>query len=206
MAKVKGGDISGMVGALVFLKLNGKGVVRLAPKERPKNSWSEGQNMYRKKVSNLAAFWMKSVPSDIKRVFELAAENMTAYNLFLKTNLPAFHADGTQVDLEWLHLSAGKLPLPHKLKAINVAGNPEKIEVTWQDDSGIGLARPKDELTMVIAREGKFTAPISTGAIRKQQTAVIQLPAGTGAIQGIYLSFASRERGLYSADQWFGIV
>lgn len=205
MAKVKGGDISGMLGTLVFLKLNGQGVVRMAPKERPKNSWSDGQIMYRQKVKNLAAFWMKSVPSDIKRIFDSGAEKMTAYNLFLKTNLEAFHADGAQVDLEWLHLSVGKLPLPHKFKANSVAGDPGKIEVSWQDDSGIGLARPKDELTMVIAREGKFTNPIATGAIRKQQTAVVQLPAGIGMIQGIYLSFASKERGLYSGDQWFKV-
>ena len=205
MAKVKGGDISGMVGTLVFLKLNGQGVVRMAPKERPKNSWSDGQTMYRQKVSNLAAFWMKSVPSEIKQIFDLGAEKMTAYNLFLKTNLEAFHADGAQVDLEWLHLSVGKLPLPHKFKAMKAAGDPEKIEVSWQDDSGIGLARPKDELTMVVAHEGKFTNPIATGATRKQQTAVIQLPAEIGTIQGIYLSFSSKERGLYSADQWFGI-
>jgi hypothetical protein len=205
MAKVKGGDVSGMLGTLVFLKLNGQGVVRMAPKERPKNSWSDGQTMYRQKVKNLAAFWMKSVPSDIKRIFDLGAEKMTAYNLFLKTNLEAFHADGTQVDLEWLHLSVGKLPLPHKFKAMKVAGDPEKIEVSWQDDSGVGLARSKDELTMVIAHDGKFTNPIATGAVRKQQIAVIQLPAGIGTIQGIYLSFASKERGLYSADQWFGV-
>lgn len=205
MAKVKGGDISGMVGALVFLKLNGKGVVRMAPRERSKNSWSEGQKMYRKKISNLATFWMQSVPREVTRVFELAAENMTAYNLFLKTNLPAFSVDGMQIDLEWLHLSAGKLPLPHKLRAARVAGDPEKIEVSWLDDSDIGLARSRDELMMVIAHQGKFTAPIATGAFRKQESAVIQLPAGMGTIQGTYISFASKERELYSADHYFGI-
>jgi hypothetical protein len=205
MAKVKGGDISGMLGSLVFLKLNGKGVVRMAPKDRSKNSWSEGQKMYRKKVSNLATFWMQSIPRDIRRIFELASEQMTAYNLFLKTNLPAFSVDGTQIDFEWFHLSAGKLPLPHKLRASRVAGDPDKIEVSWQDDSDIGLAGTRDELKIVIAHDGKFTAPIATGAFRKQETAVIQLPAGIGTIQGIYLSFASKEREMYSADQYFGI-
>jgi len=38
MAKVRGSDISGMIGPVVFLKLNGKGVVRSAPRERAKNS------------------------------------------------------------------------------------------------------------------------------------------------------------------------
>jgi hypothetical protein len=205
MAKVRGNDISGMVGNLVFLKLKGQGVVRMAPQRRSKNSWSERQKMYRKKVSNLATFWVRAVPRDIRRIFDLASEEMTAYNLFLKTNLPAFSVDGTQIDFEWFHLSAGKLPLPHKFRASRVAGDPEKIEVTWQDNSDIGLAGTRDELTMVIAYEGKFTAPIATGVFRKQQSAVIQLPAGLVTIQGIYLSFASKERELYSADQYFGI-
>jgi len=146
------------------------------------------------------------MPKEVKRVFALAAEHMTAYNLFLKTNLPAFSADGMQIDLEWFHLSAGKLPLPHQFKVVRAVGDPEKIEVSWLNNSGVGLARPKDELMMVIAHDGKFTTPIATGAIRKQETAVIQLPAGLGTIQGIYLSFASKERELYSVDQYFGIL
>jgi hypothetical protein len=176
MAKITGSDISGMVGPVVFLKLNGRGVVRKAPKERPKNGWSDGQKMYREKISRLGTFWMRSVHGDIKHVFELAAIKMTAYNLFLKTNLAAFSTDGTRVDKEWLHLSAGKLPLSHQLKAGRIAGDPEKVEVEWQNDSNIGPARQKDELMMVIAHEGKFTAPIATGAFRNEQTAVIQLP------------------------------
>jgi hypothetical protein len=205
MAKVRGSDISGLLGNLIFLKLNGKGVVRMAPRERSKNSWSEGQKMYRKKVSNLGAFWMHSIPRDIRKIFDLASDQMTAYNLFLKTNVNAFSADGTQIDFEWFHLSAGKLPLPHKLRANRVTSDPGKIEVSWQDDSDIGLAGTRDELKMVIVHDGKFTAPIATGALRKQETAVIQLPAGLGTIQGIYLSFASKERELYSADQWFEV-
>jgi hypothetical protein len=205
MAKIRGSDISGLLGNLVFLKLNGKGVVRMAPQRRSKNSWSEGQKMYRKKVSNLAAFWIQSIPRDIRRIFDLASDEMTAYNLFLKTNLPAFSADGTQIDFEWFHLSAGKLPLPHKFRASRVSGDPEKLEVFWQDNSHVGLAGTRDELTMVIAHDGKIGSPISTGALRKQETAVIQIPEGLGTIQGIYLSFASKERELYSADQYFGV-
>ena len=151
----------------------------------PKNSWSDGQKMYRIKISRLGAYWEQKIPREIKQVFKLAAEGMSAYNLFLKTNLRAFSPDGEQVDYEWFHLSAGKLPLPHKLRAERVAGEADKIEVSWQDDSDIGLADSRDALMMVIAHEGKFTAPIATGIARKQQTAVIQLPAGMGAIQGI---------------------
>jgi hypothetical protein len=208
MAKVTGGtdgSISGAIGTVVFYKMRGKSYARKAPAERAKNSWSEGQRMYFTKFGKVAAFWRQSTHEAIKAIFELAAENMTGYNLFLKTNLPAFSADGTRIDFEWLHLSAGKLPLPHQLRAQRAADDPEKVEVSWTYDSSNGLASSRDVLTMTVVRDGKFTAPIATGVFRKQQSAVIQLPAGTGVIQGIYLSFAAKERNLYSADQWIGI-
>jgi hypothetical protein len=208
MAKVKGGtdgSISGMIGPVVFFRQNGNTYARKAPAKRAKNSWSDEQVMYRGKVSKLGVFWRQSTPDTVKQIFKLAAENMTGYNLFLKTNMPAFSPDGLQIDPEWFHLSAGKLPLPHKLKAVRVAGNPNQIEVTWQPDLEIGLALPTDELTVVFAHEGKFTGPIATGTQRKQQTAVIHLPAGIGPVQGVYLSFASDEQKLYSPDQYFGL-
>jgi len=208
MAKVKGGtdgSISGMIGQVVFFKLNGKSYARMAPADRAKNSWSNNQVLYRKKVSKLAAFWKKSTPVTVRQIWNLAAEQMTGYNLFLKTNLPAFSPDGEEIDLEWFHLSAGKLPLPHKLKVSLVAGDPGHIEVTWQDDSGIGLASSADVLMLVIAREGKFTSPVATSAVRNQGKAIIRFPTGSGAVQGFYLSFASVERELYSPDQYFGL-
>ena len=208
MAKVKGGtdgSISGMIGPVVFYKMRGKSYARQAPKERKKNSWSDDQVAYRKKVSRHGEFWRHSVAETVKNIFGFAAEEMTGYNLFLKTNLPAFSQDGAVIDLEWLHLSAGKLPLPHKLKAERSAGDPSIVEVSWQNDSGSGLASGKDELKMIVALEGKFTGPVSTGALRKDGTAVISIPEGPGAVQGIYLSFASAERKLYSPDQYFGL-
>ena len=208
MAKVKGGpdgSISGMIGSVVFYKVNGKSYARQAPKEREKDSWSNGQVMYRGKISKLAALWRQLTHNPIRLVWNLAAEQMSGYNLFLKTNLQAFSTDGLEIDPELLHLSVGKLPLPHKLKASKIAGDSNNIEVTWQDDSGNGLAFTDDEMMMIIINEGKFTAPIATGAIRKQQTAVVQLPTGFEKAQGIYLSFASAERMLYSPDQYFGL-
>ena len=191
MAKVNGESITGMIGPVVYVNFNGKKYVRMAPRARSKGSWSEKQKMHRKRFSAINAFWRQFYYSPVKKIWNLAAEQMKGVNLFIKTNLPAFSADGSQIDLEWLHLSAGKLPLPHKLKAEMSAGDPEKVEVTWQNNSGSGHAKPNDELMMMIAHEGKFKGPIATGVIRKQQTAVIQIPAGIVTINLIYLFFAS---------------
>jgi hypothetical protein len=208
MAKVmKGNDsrISGMIGPLVFVNFRGGTYVRTAPRSRKKNEWSGEQTGYRQKFSKVCYFWRRQTYDSTKKIWGIAAENMNGFNLFVKTNLPAFGNDGTVTDLERFHVSTGKLPLPHKLNAERVAGDPEKVEVQWEDDSDEGLALPDDELMMVTARDGKFSAPIATGALRSQQSAVIPLLSGTGTIQGIYLYFGSDRRKLYSVDQWFGI-
>jgi hypothetical protein len=206
MAKVdSGSSITGMIGPIVYVNFNGKKYARMATRPRSKGSWSEKQQMHRQRFSAIYAFWKQFYRTPVKQIWDLAAERMKGVNLFIKINLQAFSPDGTQIDLEWLHLSAGKLPLPHKLKAERMPGDPEKIEVTWEDNSDIGLAWSHDELIMMVAWEGKFTNPIPTGAIRKEESAVIQLPAGIGTIQGIYLFFASNARKLYSPDQYFGI-
>ncbi len=207
MAKVTGGtdgSISGAIGPVVFYKLRGKSYARRRP-DRSKDTWSATQKTYFSKFGKVALFWRQNVPVKVKQIFQLAAEGMTGYNLFLKTNLPAFNADGTEIDLQWLHLSAGKLPLPHKLEAKKMTGDPSKVEVSWQDDSDTGLALPKDELMIIVADGGKYKGPSATGALRSQGTALIQLPSGIGNLQGIYLSFASEQRELYSPDQFFGI-
>jgi len=200
-----GGGFSGLVGNAVIVQMEGKQVLRSRPGKRGKNGWSERQKMNWKRFSTVSAFWRQFRNTPIQKIWKSAEDSKRGLNLFIKANMPAYGPGGELVDPERLHFSAGRLPLPHKFTAVRDSVDPEKVVVSWQDDPGSGIAKPKDELMMMISNEGKFKGPIATGVFRKQQTAVIQLPAGIGAVQGIYLFFGSEERGMYSADQYFGI-
>jgi hypothetical protein len=205
MGKIKGGQLSGVAGNMVFYNYNDKEYFRVVPGKRPKNSWSERQVLNRKRFSALAAFWMQFRFTQIKLIWQAAAKGKAANNLFLSTNSSAFGPDGALVDPERLHFSAGQLPQVHKLTANRVLGDPEKVEVKWQYDPKSGIAHSDDELMMMVSNDGKFLGPLKTGAIRKQESAVIQLHTVAGAIQGIYLFFGSEKRKLYSGDIYFGI-
>jgi len=205
MAKVLGGQLSGAVGNMVFYSYNDMEYVRMTPSKRSKNSWSERQMMNRERFSALAAFWRQFRYSPVKLIWETAAKGRAANCLFLSQNSAAFGPDGTLVDPERLHFSAGSLPQVHKLSVNRDAADPEKVEVSWQYDPKVGLAHSDDELMMMVSNDGNFLGPVKTGAIRKQELAVIQLPAVTGTIQGIYLFFGSEKRKLYSGDIYFGI-
>jgi hypothetical protein len=208
MARLKGGIesmISGKIGGVVFVQTKWGKYARSVPTRGKKRPWSPKQVMARKRFSAVYAFWKQFQRTPFKQIWDEAAEMMSGYNFYLKTNMPAFGEDGALIDPERLHFSAGKLPLPHRLNAKRMESDPTKIEASWQNDEGSGVARPDDELMMMVSNDGKFIGPIATGAIRRQETAVIQLPAVTGTIQGIYLFFGSDKRKLYSPDIYLGI-
>lgn len=130
--------------------------------------------------------------SPIRAIWKGAVEGQRGNNLFIKTNMRAFGPDGTLVDPERLHFSAGQLPLPFKFMAARSSGDPLKVEVIWQDDPGSSLTRSDDELMMMVGHDGEFAGPMATGALRKQESAVIQLPSVTGTVHGIYLFLLQR--------------
>lgn len=170
---------------------------------REGDSWSDKQVIHRKRISSIGSLWKGLRNNPVRATWRKASGLWPGYSLFLKTNLEAFNADGSQIDLEYLHLSAGSLPLPHQFMAYAAEGNPEVWEVTWLNDSDKGLAKSKDELLVMTVRDGKFSDPIATGAKRGDQSASVHLPVGVGIVQGIYLSFASIDRASWSIDQFF---
>jgi hypothetical protein len=205
MGKIIGGNIVGGVGNLIFYSYNGNNYVRTAIRKRSKKSWSERQVQNRLRFSALNAFWMQYKNTQIGQIWRAAEEGKKGHNLFISANSAAFGPDGELADPEWLHFSAGQLPLPNKLTASRLSGDPEKVEVIWQYDPKKGNAMPDDALMMMVSNDGKFLGPVATGAIRKQESAVIQLPTVTGTIQSIYLFFGSDKRKLYSPDICFWI-
>lgn len=205
IANVTNGAISGKVGPVVYYEMNGKAYVRGAMMPRAKESWSTEQVGVRKKVSRVAAIWRQLDKNPVREIWKEAAEQMSAYNLFLKTNLPAFKGESIQPDPEFFHLTAGQLPLPHHLNAVVAEGETSKWQVSWKDDSGYQLSQAKDELMVIFAHGERFTHPVATGAQRNQGNAVLQAPAGIKDLKGIHLFFASPQRELYSPDQFFGI-
>jgi len=206
MAILKGGvdgPISGLVGTVICYKVGEVNYVRGKIGPRSKNSWSEKQVLHRKRISSVGSFWKSLAKNPARSSWRTAAGLLPGFSLFLKTNLAAFSADGEQIDLEYLHLSTGPLPLPHQLNASVSLGNTQVWEATWLNDSGKGLAKLNDELLVMVVRDGKFSNSIATGAKRGDKSASVQLPGGEGTVQGIYLSFASSDKASYSPDQFF---
>ena len=196
-----GGELSGMVGNLVVVQMKNKKVLRMAPRKR--SHWSEKQKQTWKRFRAQTEFWNR-LPQ-VHHIWKIADEGNRGINFFIKTNNPAFGPEGEIIDLERLHFSAGKLPLPHRFTAVRSLDDQGKIVVSWDNDPQPGLGRDNDELMMIATLDGEFKGPVNTAIRRKAGTAEISLPQGFEIAQAIYLSFASEKRGFYSDDQFFGI-
>ena len=137
MAIVKGGlaqGLSGKVGSVVFVLRDGKTYIRSLP-ERAKNTWSPRQQMHRVRFKAVNDYCAKYKHSIIPQIWNLAGAPGRGYHEFLKANMPAFGPDGQLEEVEKLHFSAGKLPLPQNLKATLSYDNPPKVEVGWINDT-----------------------------------------------------------------------
>jgi hypothetical protein len=207
MARIEGGigkELSGQVGGVVFVQRYGEAYLRSLP-VRAKNSWSERQLLHRKRFKAIAEYCKKYQYTLIRQIWNLAGKNGHGRNLFLKANSPAFALDGRLTEIEKLHFSAGKLPLPQQFRAKRSAGDPSKVEVSWDNDENLSPVFAHDELMMVAGFPDHFTPPIATGVLRKAGTALIDLPAGFETITGIWLFFRAHKKDGYSWDQHFGI-
>lgn len=206
MAKLPGGvngPISGTAGPVTMYTVEGKVYMRGAICERSKDSWSNKQVLYRKRVHQVGQLWKSLANNPERECWRASSKPNPGFSLFLKTNLPAFNEDGSHVDLEWLHLSIGKLPLPHLLKAAPSAGDPATWEISWQDDTGKNGAHADDRLMIMVADVKGFSHPITTPFTRKGQSATVKLPELPAAAQGIFVSFMALDKTSQSIDQFF---
>src|SRR5665647_2401555 len=134
MAKVKEGArsaLSGKADGLVYVQFNGGTYTRNIP-HRKKDTWTPGMLLNEQRFKQVNSFCGQFKYTVIPQIWKGAAQRMSGYALFLKSNMPAFAPDGSLADPKLIRLSTGKLNLPPGI----IAGRPEAegsiIEVSWE--------------------------------------------------------------------------
>jgi len=207
MTKVKGRIeevLSGKVGGIVFVQMRGQTYARTSPRKRNPKDWSESQKAHRSRFTALIHFAKKFKKKVIVPIWNKAALNsqMSGYNLFVKTNNPAFDAQGQLADPGSLHFSQGPLQLPYQLKAKLNTVNPQLIDVSWKNQLQ-GTEYDMDSLMAVIYSGDTFSDPEDTGFKRRDEQVQLSLPPDSGLDPYIYLFFYNKKQEIYSNDQTF---
>ncbi len=204
MAKMKAGAsgaVTGMVGSIVFVQRGETTYVRRAPQFK-ESSFTSRQKKNWERFGKINAFCQLQKFGVIIPIWNKVAEKKSGYHLFMKANAPAFGLDGELADQSLLHFSDGSLPSPFHYVVEAVAGEPGKLNVSWENDPMLSGQYMHDELLMMVAHDGEFSGPYPTGLLRQQQQGTIVLPQQSQPASGIYLFFGAPDREAFSPDRY----
>ena len=178
MARMKrniGEMVSGKIGNVVFVTINDKSYVRSAPM-RKKDSWTGLQQLYRQRISSIAALW-RSIPyGALRSSWSAVSPELNGYASFVKANMGALAIDGSLIDPTRLTLTQGKGEIPQLLKAQREAPLSPVIGVSWQNDPNSPPERLKDALWAIPFDGNHFSAPMDTGLKRADLSGTFILP------------------------------
>lgn len=194
------GGVSGTVGNVVGGYWKGISYLRVKA-DYHNDANTEKQIQHRAKFSACVALARTIMESIIKPIWNKKAVKMSGFNLFTKTNLQVFDANGDIPDFSALKLSIGDLPLPNNLAIQDDAATEGGITVTWEDNSGLGSALATDKLGVLAICNGEVRVLQGVDITRDAEVANILLPFGAGVEAQVYVFFQSVENGTYSVDQ-----
>jgi len=201
MGKIKQGilgGVSGTVGNVVGGSWKGIDYLR-GKAENYNDAQTEGQVNQRTRFAACAAFSKPIMDTLIKPIWDRKAVHMSGFNLFMKTNIDLFDDGGQLTGLENLKLSVGNLPLPPNIVIQNDGATAGAIRITWEDNSGIGIAAATDRLRIVAISNGSIVDLRGLVFTRSEGLANVQLPFGAGIVH-VYVFFQNEGNTKYSND------
>jgi hypothetical protein len=196
------GPFTGKVGSVVGSSWKGVNYIKSLP--GPNSSNTEAQQKQRSRFKSVVSLASSLLSSLIRPVWNLVSGKMTGYNLFVKTNMPAFDESGTLVNYSDFHASVGALPLPENLNIQNDADVVSGVELSWKDDSVTGIGNADDKLHLLVMTADRVHI-LNTASVRSDESAEITLPVSAGDIH-VYAFFGTADGDKFSPDLYSAIV
>jgi hypothetical protein len=196
------GPFSGKVGSVVGSSWKGVNYIKSLP--GPNTSNTEAQQKQRSRFKSVVSLASSLLPSLIRPVWNLSSGKMTGYNLFVKTNMPAFDESGVLVNYSDFHASVGALPLPESLNVQDDADVVSGVELSWKDDSVTGIGNADDKLHLLVMNSERVHI-LNTASVRSDESAEITLPVSVGDVH-VYAFFGTTDGGKFSTDLYAEIT
>ena len=191
------GILSGKIGDKVYVQRYGKTYVRTAP-PRTKDVSTPAMLLNQKRFKEIMRFCGLFKNGLIPQVWNPAAVNTSGFRVFQKANSPAFDKDGSLLDPKLIKLSTGSLPLPKGLTAGRASAGSSVINVSWEQDLHLGGIHLQDELMVISAGGGLYSALLETGIERNALGGSFELPALEDPATHLYLFFGSQDKQEYT--------
>ena len=200
------GGFSGKVGTVIGSSWKGIAYMR-GQAQSIKNPKTEGQTNQRNKFTLVLAF-LQSIMSFIKVGYKSHAQKQSAFNAamsYILKNAVTGTAPDYAINYANVLVSRGSLTAPEGAAALAASG---KVTITWNDNSGIGLAASTDKAMVVLFDEDKGEAVTTTeGAARNAETLDQAVPAAwEGDTVHAYIAFIAADGSIVSDSVYAGSV
>ena len=200
------GGFSGKVGTVVGASWRGISYIRSLP-QKVRNPRSDGQRSQRTKFS-LVVSLLKPMNALLRVGWKLYAHRQSPFNAATSYTL-ANAITGTypeyEIDVSKVLISRGSLTPAANAKATVTSGN---IVLSWNDNSGIGAAKPTDKALIAVINPIKDeTITNAAGADRSAGTQTVVIPdAWSGDAVDVYLGFVSEDGREVANSSYLGSI
>lgn len=200
------GGFSGKVGTVIGGSWKGVSYMRSIPKS-VHNPQTIGQMSQRNKFALVINF-LKPMSGFIRVGYRLYSDKQSAFNAAMAYNL-ANAISGTypdySIDLSKVLVSRGALPA---VVNAQVAAANGSVNLTWEDNSGVGSAKPTDKALVVVYNATKGLAVYETAGVERMATTdTISVPSDwIGDSADLFLGFISEDGKEVSNSVYLGPI
>lgn len=201
MSKVTEVGISGKISNVVGASWKGIQYLRIAPRKREAEEWSQRQMDHRVCFGAVSRFAKSQMEILIRPIWnKIDHETLSGFNQFIKANKRAFEPIGLITNPRLLKLSEGRLYLPGsiKIESADIKNDNLNLELSWKNHEFRKRAKANDTLMLILLREGYLSRPIDTKYLRKDSKAGVKIENVKELPNCIYLFFRSHDKEEYS--------
>lgn len=197
-------NVTGRIGEVVYVRYRGGTYIRKAPKKR-RDANDPKMLLNQHRFACITKFCVQFKHTLIHQIWNDAATTNSGYNLFMRSNSPAFAKDGSIAEPLLLKFSVGALLIPQGLTVQRMTPESHMIRVEWEKEDAIRGFRLLDELMGISFDGEKFSAMTFTGLLRKDLQGTFELPLLPAQPGYLYLFFRSDDRRDFSESRGFKI-
>lgn len=201
------GPFSGKVGTVVGANWRGKNVMRSRPKKSTKLP-SENQELQRERFTRVVRF-LAPIKTVLTRYFGQSANFRSRYDLatsYHLKNAVLLEDDAFEIQYNKVLISKGDL---QGISGAKIIPRPNaEMRLEWIDNSGQGLALPKDKLLFVIYAPDLDVFEIFEDTAQRDSSEVNLIAASylQGSTVHCWAGFVNNERKLSSLSLYLGDI
>jgi hypothetical protein len=200
------GGVNGTVGTVIGGRWRGIDYLRSKSNSRRTRS-TDAQDLQRAKFK-LATGFLQMIRPLLHLSFKDYSSQMTGPNQALSYTLKnAIVGELPDLQIDYSLILVSKGSLPNIFEPVAVSSAPGTINFTWEDNSNIGSAKPRDKaILLAYCEEKKRPVYTMAGGERSSEKGILNVPSFSGKAAHTWIAFMNESGKEISPSIYTGLV